>query len=357
MSTEPATLEAEKRAATNVRRMGLRIALAVSIGFTWSVLTGSVLPFLGPLFAAQFLASSFRPMPLKKAVGMAIVILGSGVVLQFVATLTGDRPPVLLLLIGLVYFICFYLQASKVGGVAIFLILVVAVIVPLMTVLNRDLGASILAIPVEGVVSGTVLMWLAHALIPDRGGQDVDDVEVAAPRSRALAYAAANTVILLIALAACLTNDQLATAAVIPITVASILSQLDFDASTRAAFGLAAINLIGGIVASVAFVVLEIRPTPAVLFFIVLFVGLVFGGRAALRHPSAKLYAGALTIFLIVFGTGVSPLPGSAAESFATRISYIFLAIAYTMFMVALLWPRRAIDATMPLVLEQPSAR
>lgn len=361
MSTETARFDAEKLAAINVRRMGLRIALAVAIGFTWSVLSGSVLPFLGPLLAAQFLASSFRPMPLKKALGMAIVILGSGVVLQFMATLMGDRPFVLLMLIGLVYFTCFYLQACKVGGAAIFLVLVlvVAVIVPLMTVLNRNLGASILAILVQGVVSGTLLMWLAHALIPNRGGHDADEAVVAAPQQRALGYAAANTVILLIALAACLTNDQLATAAVIPITVASILSQMDFDSSAHTALGLAMINLIGGIVASVSFVVLEIRPTPVVLFFIVLLVGLVFGGRAALQHPSAKLYAGALTIFLIVFGTGVSPLPGSAAETFVTRVSYIFMAIAYTMFMVALLWPRRAwgIDATMPLPREQPSTR
>lgn len=68
---------------------------------------------------------------------------------------------------------------------------------------------------------------------------------------------------------------------------------------------------------------------------------LVFGGRAATRHPTAKLFAGALTIFLIVFGTGVSPIPGSAAETFSTRVTYILTAIAYAIFMAALLWPGR----------------
>ncbi|PAP95621.1 DUF2955 domain-containing protein [Mesorhizobium wenxiniae] len=326
-------------AYANAKRKGLRIALAVAVGFTWSVLSGAIIPFLGPLFAAQFLISSSRPLQLKQALGMAILIVVAGALLQAVAVLTGDRPPVLLLLLGLVYFVSFYLQANGKGGGAIFLVLVVAVMVPLLTVLNRDLGDSVLSILVQGVVSGAILMWIAHAVIPDRGSADIEAPALAA-NPRATRYAAANAAILLIAVLACLTQDGLATAIVIPITVASLLSQLDVSASARAAFGLVLVNLIGGVVASFAFALLQVRPTTLSLFVLVLFAGLVFGGRAALSNPAAKLYAGALTIFLIVFGTGVSPLPGSAAESFSTRVTYILVAIAYTIFMVALLWPR-----------------
>lgn len=330
-------------AHANAKRKGLRIALAVAVGFTWSVQSGAIIPFLGPLFAAQFLISSSRPLPLKQALGMAILIVVAGALLQAVAVLTGDRPPVLLLLLGLVYFVCFYLQATGKGGGAIFLVLVVAVMVPLLTVLNRDLGDSMLSILVQGVVSGAILMWIAHAVIPDRGSADIEAPAPAA-NPRAARYAAANTAILMIAVLACLTQDGLATAIVIPITVASLLSQLDVSASARAAFGLVLVNLIGGVSASFAFALLQVRPTAPSLFVLMLLAGLVFGGRAALGDPSAKLYAGALTIFLIVFGIGVSPLPGSAAESFSTRVSYIFVAIAYTIFMAALLWPRSSAE-------------
>ena len=72
---------------------------------------------------------------------------------------------------------------------------------------------------------------------------------------------------------------------VIPITVASLLSQLDVVASARAAFGLVMVNLFGGVVASVAFALLQVRPTPVFLFLLVLLAGLVFGGRAALSGP------------------------------------------------------------------------
>ncbi len=324
----------------NVKRKGLRIALAVAVGFSWLLYSGAIIPFLGPLFAAQFLISSSRPMPLQKALAVTVLILVVGAFLQFVTVLTGDRPPVLLLLLGLIYFGCFYQQANGKGGPTIFLILIIAVMVPLLTILNEDLGDTILMILVQSVVTGMLLMWLAYALIPDSGRPPLK-VATATTYPRAAHYAAANTAILLIAVIACLTREGLATAIVIPITVVSLLSQFDTAASTRAAFGLMITNITGGVAASVAFGLLQIRPSLSFLFLLVLLAGLVFGGRAAMHAPAAKLYAGAFTIFLLVFGTGVSPLPGSAADSFSTRVSYILMAIAYAIFMTTLLWPRQ----------------
>jgi hypothetical protein len=42
----------------------------------------------------------------------------------------------------------------------------------------------------------------------------------------------------------------------------------------------------------------------------------------------------------ILFGSGISPLPTTTPESFATRIGYVLLAVGYTLCMMALLWPR-----------------
>lgn len=329
----------------NVKRKGLRIALAVAVGFSLLLYSGAIIPFLGPLFAAQFLISSSRPMSLQKALAVTVLILVVGALLQFVTVLTGDRPPVLLLLLGLIYFGCFYQQANGKGGPTIFLILVIAVMVPLLTVLNEDLGDTILMILVQSVVTGMLLMWLAYALIPDSGGSPLK-VATATTYPRAAHYAAANTAILLIAVIACLTREGLATAIVIPITVVSLLSQFDTAASTRAAFGLMITNITGGVAASVAFGLLQVRPSLSFLFLLVLLAGLVFGGRAAMHAPAAKLYTGAFTIFLLVFGTGVSPLPGSAADSFSTRVSYVLVAIAYAIFMTTLLWPRQVSHAS-----------
>lgn len=275
---------------------------------------------------------------MAKTLGMAMIILATGTFLMFLPAVFGDRPVTFLMLLGLIYFSCFFAQARGKGGPAVFLVLVVAIMVPLLGILNRDLADSILSILVTGVLSGTVLMWLAYALIPETALAPTQPEPAPLPSHPNL-RALANTAILLSTVAICLTNDQLAAALVIPITVASLLGQLDIAASGRTALGLAIINLSGGVIASIAYGILSLRPNLFFMFAIVLVVALLLGGRAASPLREAKMFAGALTTFLILFGLGVSPLPGSAAESFSTRILYVAAAILYTLVMAVLLWP------------------
>ncbi|RYG98937.1 MAG: DUF2955 domain-containing protein [Alphaproteobacteria bacterium] len=322
------------------KRKGLRVALAVSIGFVLAVYWGAFVPFLGPLFAAQFLLGNSQPMSLGKSAGTAIVIVVTGMVMMVLTSTLGDRPVPFLLLLGLTYFLCFAAQTAGKGGPAIFLVLVVAIIVPLLGTLNEELANSILSILVGGVLSGTLLMWFAHAIVPEPTKRDVG-LAPTLYQSPDLLRASANTLILLGSVVICLTSDNLTAAAVIPITVASLLGQLNVVGSMRTACGLVLVNVLGGVLASAAYAVLSLRPNLFSIFVIVLAVALSLGGRAAARTRDAPLFAGALTIFLILFGLGVSPLPGSAAESFATRIAYIAAALIYALLLAGILWQRR----------------
>jgi len=332
MSTDSAAIAEQKR-------KGLRVAFAVSVGFTFAVFSGAVVPFLGPLFAAQFLLGSTQPMPLGKTIGAALVILLAGAVMMLLTILAGEHHIVLLLLLGLVYFLCFAAQSTGKGGTAVFLVLVVAIIVPLLAILNRELASSILFMLVSGVLSATVLAWVAHAIFPEPPALRADTLPPE-ERSPALGRALANTAILLASIVICLTSDNLNAAVVIPITVASLLGQLDISASGRAAVGLVLVNIFGGVLASIAYAILNLRPSLFSIFIIVLVTGLFLGGRAAGSSKDAPVFAGALTIFLILFGLGVSPLPGSAAESFATRIVYVGMALVFTLLLAVLLSPR-----------------
>jgi hypothetical protein len=127
-------------------------------------------------------------------------------------------------------------------------------------------------------------------------------------------------------------------ALVLPITVASVLLQFDFATSVRSALSLVAVNLLSGVLASLAFAFVELRPSLPFLFLTVFLVALILAGRAAAGR--AKMYAGALTTFLILLGSGIAPLPTTTPESFVTRIGYVLLAVGYTLCMMALLWPR-----------------
>ena len=331
----PATTEAER-----ARRQALRIAVAIAAGMAAMVAASSVMPFLAPLFAAQFLVAGRRPMKPARAVGMAVVIVATGQAVALVVAVLGDRPAVFLPLLWLLYLACFLAQSRGRGGQAAFLVLVVAIIVPLMEMLHRDLGRSLMSVLAGGVVGGVLLAWAAHAIVPDPGGADAATAQAPAAADRHWHRAAASASILLAAVVLCLVDSRLSSAIVIPVTVASMLGQLDLATSRRAALGLVVVNLLGGVTASIAFTVVDLRPTLLGLFLVVLLAGLLFGAGAARGPTAGKVHAGALTTFLILLGLGISPLPTETPESFTTRLAYVSAAVLYALWTSLLLWPR-----------------
>jgi hypothetical protein len=329
--------------AERVRRQALRIAFAVAGGMVMMVAAGWPMPFLVPMFAAQFLVASRRPMQPAQAFGMAILIISVGQVLALAVGLLGDRPVVLLAVLWLLYFACFLAQARGRSVQAMFLVLVIAVMVPLMEMLQQDLDRSMVALLVAGVMGGTLLAWAAHAVFPDPGCDGgTAAAQAPAAAERPAHRAAANASILLAAVVLCLVDSRLSSAIVIPVTVASLLGQFDLAKSRRAALGLMVVNIMGGVVASLAFTIVEARPTLLGLFLVVLLVGLLFGAAASAKPETGKVHAGALTTFLILLGLGISPLPASTPESFATRIAYVSFAVLYALWACLLLWPRRS---------------
>jgi hypothetical protein len=328
---------------TGGRRQGLRIAFAVAASFTTAVAQGEVIPFLGAVFATQFLMASRRPMGVPQAVGFVAVIVLAGYGFMVLTSILGNRPTPFLLMLGLIYFACFLAQLTRRGGPIPSLILTIGVAAPLLAVVDRDLGATIAVILAKAAANGVLFAWLAHVAFPDRQSADARPLPPPPIHPQAARIAFADTVILLVIFTLCVSSDNLSTAIVLPLTVVSLLGQIDLVFSPRAAAGLVIVNLLGGIVASISFTILQLWPELFWLFLIVLSVGLIFGGLAAANVATGKLYAGALVTFLILFGLGVSPLPGSSGEAFSARIAYVLVAIVYTIVMAAVLWPHRPV--------------
>jgi hypothetical protein len=337
----PPEAAAAQAVLSRQRRIGLRVALAVAVGLTFNLAIGDVIPFFGPVLAVQFLIFGAGPMPLSKAIALAGLVLVVGQAFIVLNGIFGDQPVQLLALLGLFFFVCFFVQARGQGGPVIFLCLAIAITVSLLDRVHSTLDSGIIATLLQAYLSAVVLSWLAHAVLPSR-----DKTEDAPPMAQAIdrpvIRALANGSILLGAMTLCLTNNALSSAIVLPITVASVLLQFDFATSVRSALSTVAVNLLSGVLASLAFAFVELRPSLPFLFLTVFLVGLILAGRATAGR--ARMYAGALTTFLILFGSGIAPLPTTTPESFATRIGYVLLAVGYTLCMTALLWPseRRA---------------
>lgn len=312
--------------------------MAASAGTTLAVAAGSPVPFLAPLFAVQFLVSHRRPLSPVQGLSMFLLIVVAGQVMETLTVLLGDRPAALLPVLWLVYLGCFLLLARKKAGSAPVLVQIIAIIVPLLEILRSDLGEPFMLVLAYAAAGGVFLSWAMHALFPDPEQPGPPVPRAPAAEQSPTRQALVSTFILTAIVGLCLSSDRLSTAIVIPITVASLLGQLDPAESLRTALGLMIVNLLGGVVASAAFALVEVQPTLWLLFLTVLLVGILFGGRAATDPRSGKIFGGALTIFLILFGLGISPLPASTPESFMTRISYILFAIVYTFCMIAVLW-------------------
>ncbi|MHA6493560.1 DUF2955 domain-containing protein [Pseudomonas borbori] len=337
MSIDGQALQELRRA----KRQGLRVALAVTAGFCLGLTFGSPLPFLAPLFATQFLLASRRPLPLRQGLVTMLVIILTGALLVFFTGLLGERPWVLLPLLWLFYFACFTAQGRQQGGAGPALMLVIAIAVPMLDIVQSDLGESIVLLLAKAVSGGLLLAWSAHALLPDFAGDNPEDVRPPAYElDQVTRQAMASAAILLAIVALCLSDPRLATAMVIPVTVASLLSQLGPGMGSRAALGLVMVNLLGGVAASLAFTLFELRPTLWLVALILLFASLLFAGKAAMGNTAGKVFGGGLITFLILFGLGVSPLPTSTPELFTTRIAYVLFAIVYSIALAALLWPR-----------------
>lgn len=322
-------------------RQGLRVAVAVAGGMLVGLLLDNALPFLAPIFSAQLLLTSQRPPSVRQGVGMVVLIGLMGGLLVACSGLLGDRPWVLLPLLWLGYGVCYWAQLNGLWGAAPRLTLIIGVLVPLLDILQRELGESIVLILIESIVVGLILAWLVHAVWPDTGHPATGETPHPAGslRPQTTRHALASASILLTVLCLCLTDPRLATAMVIPLTVASLLSQLEVGMSGRTVLGLLFVNLLGGLVASVAVTVVELRPTLWLVFVMVLMVGLLFSSWMT-TPMTAKIFAGGLVTFLILFGLGIAPLPNSASELFVTRMTYVLFAIGYTLGMTLLLWPK-----------------
>jgi hypothetical protein len=96
-------------------------------------------------------------------------------------------------------------------------------------------------------------------------------------------------------------------------------------------------NIAGGLAATVAYMLVSLLPSPAFLFLVVLFFGLVFGGKVAAGGPKAPIYTVGAATFLVVLGLGLSPLPQDSGTLFLSRVSTVIAASLYTIGVASIL--------------------
>ena len=324
---------AEAESARESHALAFRIALAAAFGLTLGEVLGWDFPFLPAMLAVQLL-SARDSLSVKKGVAVIAVMAAACAFAVLVSQVFVDSPLVLLLAVSLVTFLAFLLLArGQAAGVAAMFLITTAV-VPLLAIESVSVAQGFIYSVLAGSALAVLLTFAAQAFFPMR--VPAEPVSAPAQQERAVvALALANaTVLMSLVIYFMLTVSPVSIVAVL--TVISILRQpADLGGGTAA--GLILGNLVGGLAATAAYLLVTLLPSPAFLLLVVLLVGLLFGDQIARGGASAPIYTVGLMTFLIVLGLGISPLPQDSSAFFISRVFDVMLASIYAIGMASLL--------------------
>jgi hypothetical protein len=278
------------------------------------------------------LASMARPPNLAQGAVVLFLISLLAVITLVVSGAFARQPLIYVTLTGLILFFGFLLDSAGRALPATFVLMLGATI-PLVVVQSTE-AASILSTELIAATAIALLtVWVVFAAFPSTAPAAVPSaLRGASPRDAMI-----NLLLLAPVLLLFLFDSRLSLVAVI--VIVSIVRQRRRGMALQAALGLLFGNVLGGVLATVAYFFVSIRPGPVFFLLVVLLVGLMLGGRGAVAGSKAPIYTVALTSFAILLGLGVAPLPSETSSLFVERLVNVLLAGLYAVSAIALVSP------------------
>ena len=284
------------------------------------------LAFIVPLLAVQFLALLPAAPKLRQILVVVVVVLATTSLAVIAGELLRDRPAAYLAVLLAIFAVAFYLDNFPRTKLIATLLLLSNAILPILGMQDSAASAGMRDTLIYGSLLALLLAWLAHAIFPSRLARGPGPPPVARPAEGVWLRAA----ILLVPVGYYLIRPDAATFPLV-VAVMTILRQADPGTGQRLALGLLLGNLIGGIVATVAYGVLTLFPDFATLTLVLLAVGLLLGGRIAMGGPQAPVYVMALVVFITLLGIGLPALTSGSGEQFMARFWGVLLGACYAL--------------------------
>ena len=321
-------------AARAARNAALRIAFGAVIGFLLAGAFDITLFFLPALLAAQLLSLMPRPPGPAQGIGLIFLMGVLAWITLLIAGLFAGQPVAYLLMIGLLLFFGFLLDSAG-KTLPATLLLILGSTLPLVVAQSDTAAAGIAGALVAAMAIALLAVWIAFALFPQTGAAAAAKpaLRPASPRRAFI-----DTLLLVPVLLLFLIDGRMTFVAVI--VIVNIVRQRERGAASLTALGLLFGNILGGVLASVAYAFVSIQTGPVFFLLVVLLVGLMLGGRGVVAGPRAPIYGVAFVSFIILLGLGVSPVPDGSAALFADRLVSVLLAGAYAVGAISLLPPR-----------------
>jgi hypothetical protein len=311
------------------KREALRLGLAVSFCFILAEVFNWDVTFLGPMLAAQLLVKLRQRPPLVQGIGIVVIISVAMAGVFFMSASLVSNPFSLLLCLGLLHYFVFYAHLRGAPEFTTLMLQIAGVAMPVFVVVSPAI-ASDLAVTL--IVAGAVAIatvWTAFAVFPnpDKTEEPVLPQKYETTNTM-LRFALERTAILMPVLA-WFVLDASQNTLVVLIAIVTLLRVVDPRSGWKTATALILANLIGGIMAIIAYVVIDISGSLPVFVTVTLGMSLIFAGRIVTARDLAPVFAVAFTTFILLLGSGLSPLPGGTEEVAFSRLINVMIATVY----------------------------
>jgi hypothetical protein len=333
---------AEDAAALGRRHAALRLAVGVTCCFVLAEALNWNATFLAPMLAAQFLVSLPRSPTLKQALGIVVLIAAAMYGVLFASSILVSNLVSFLLCLGLLHFFAFYAQLRGAGEFPTLMVQIAGVAMPVFLVVSPSLASGLATTLVSAGVVAILTLWAAYAAFPaTAGAPEKSDVPSQAETPNAVAMLALWKTLILMPVLAWFVLDASQTAIVVLIMIVTLLRLADPKLGWRTALGLIVGNLLGGLAAVIAYNVVKTGDSIVTLAAVILCISLVFAGRIVTARENAPIFAVAFATFILLLGSGLSPLPGGSEEAAITRVLNVVMATAYAAGALSLLQTMR----------------
>jgi len=314
----------------------------------WGTMIREPLPGLTAVLAAQILVGMPRPPRLRQAAALVAVIAVTGGVAYAVSAAFGDRLPILMAALGLLFFIGFAMRERAAGRPSLpaTMLLNATAVVPVLTFQADILGAGVLETLVTAAVRAVLVVWLLYAVLPASQEEAAAGVPArAAHASGTPVTEQGNTARTLAKVAIVLPAELYYLAEPTALAFPALLGLVTFLTAQDPAAGRAQLlillmgNLVGSVAAAAAAAVFEVGPPLPALMLMALLGSLGFARWIMIRgrRPGGTVALTGLVTFLMLFGLAASPTAFEVPV--LDRIADIFVLSLYTIGTTALLLP------------------
>jgi len=312
----------------------LRFSTGITLAFVICEAMGWYPTFLAPVLLGALLTSLPSSPPLKTGVMLVAVMAAAALVAFILPSLLRGTPEVMVGAIGLVLFLAFALVAQGRAKLPALLLLICIATIPVIVMIAPAQAGIMPVAMVRAMAVAVLIVWCMYALWPRVLPRTAPPASapIASPVMTALMGTAVVLPLMLIYL-------LFGMADALPVLVTTVLLVINFDPRQGAKQGLAMMlgNLIGGLIALVAYLLLSMAPSLVTLALLTFLIASAFAVRIEKGGPGAAVAAITCNSTLIMLSIAVA----SGAGNWMTRLSQFAFACLFAVGMMSIAWGKK----------------